>query len=320
MKNFLVVFSVVAVAIAAWAETPVSGTVAGKWTKEGSPYRVTGDLTVARGSTLRIEPGVDVVFDGPYTLTVEGKLVAGQKKRHLSIRFEIGSKKDPERTVKFTTDLDKNPAGWGGIKFVRAGDENEILNGAIEHVRSTGDGGGIRCDDSEVALVNCTLSDCAAEGTGGGIAVIEGGMAFTNGTIENCRAGAAGGAIYGDHAEIALTNCSISHNTGSAGGAVFLTRSEFVSTNDTYENNSIGGVSLLDKSEGVFTNSTLSGGGIVCRESELVITNGTIESGTDAALSCLEHSSVVITNATLKGGKGLDKDESSEVVATNVEY
>jgi hypothetical protein len=313
MKNFLVVFSVVALTLAVWAETPVSGMVDGKWTKEGSPYRVTGDLTVAKATTLWIEPGVEVIFAGPYTLTVEGRLAAGvQKGIHLRM------KANPP--VKFTTDLSANAAGWGGIKFVKAGDENEIVNGIIEHVRATGDGGGIRCDHSEVALTNCTLSDCAAEGTGGGIAVIEGSVALTNGTIENCRAGAAGGGVYGDHAEIALTNCDLKNNTGSAGGAVFLTRSEFVSTNDTYENNSIGSVTLFDKSEGVFTNSTLSGGGIVCRASELVITNGTIESGTEAALSCLEHSSAVITNATLKGGKGLDKDETSEVVATNVEY
>lgn len=301
------------VAAAAWAETPVSGTVSGTWTADGSPYHVTGDLTVASGSTLWIEPGIYVIFDGPYVLTVEGRLVAGKKK---GIRLRWSD----QPAVKFTTDFEKNPAGWGGIRFVKAGDENELVNSTIEHVRASGDGGGIRCDHSGVALTNCTLSDCATTGAGGGMAVIGGELALTNGTIENCRAEGQGGGVYGSSAEIALTNCTVRNNLAAAGGAVFLSKSEFVCTNGTYENNAIGGVSILDKSEAVFTNSTITGAGILCRESELVITNGTINSGEEAALSCLEHSTVVVTNATLKGGKGLDKDESSQVVATNVEY
>ena len=300
-------------ATAVWAETPVSGTVDGKWTKEGSPYRVTGNLTISKGNSLWIEPGVDVIFAGAYSLTVEGGLIAG-KERGLHLRIS------DQRPVKFTTDLGQNSVGWGGIKFVNAGEDNVLVNCTLEHVRTTGDGGGIQCDHCEISVTNCTISDCATDGTGGGVAMLGGEIALTNCTIENCRAGTQGGAIYGANTEVALTNCTIKNNTGSAGGAIYLTKGELVSTNDTYEGNSIGGITLLAKSEGVLTNSTLEGSGIICSASELVITNGTIHSGEDAALSCTEHSSAVITNATLKGKKGLDKDESSEVVTTNVSY
>ena len=46
------------------------------WTKEMSPYLVTGNLLVEKDDTLSIEPGVDVQFSGDYYLQIEGRLSA----------------------------------------------------------------------------------------------------------------------------------------------------------------------------------------------------------------------------------------------------
>jgi parallel beta-helix repeat protein len=46
------------------------------WYSADSPYIVTGDVTVEPGFTLTIEPGVEVKFDGVYSITVDGKLIA----------------------------------------------------------------------------------------------------------------------------------------------------------------------------------------------------------------------------------------------------
>ena len=216
MKTISLFIITLLTAALALAETPVSGVVEGKWTKDGSPYRVTGDLRVENAHTLRIEPEVDVVFEGPYTLTVEGRLLAGTKKR---LGIEVNWKGRDERTVRFTTDLEKNPQGWGGIIFLKAGDENELTNCEISHARGGSNGGGVRCENSEVAITNCTFTDCAATGSGGAIAVIDGGAAITNCTLVNNRAGGSGGGVYVTNGELAITNCTIAMN---AGGGIHL--------------------------------------------------------------------------------------------------
>lgn len=52
----------------------VNGNVSGLWTK-GNTYRVTGNITVPAGQTLTIEEGVEVKFDGYYSLIVNGTIL-----------------------------------------------------------------------------------------------------------------------------------------------------------------------------------------------------------------------------------------------------
>lgn len=59
----------------------VSGNVNGLWTK-GNTYRVTGDIIVPNGQTLTIEEGVEIKFDGYYSLIVNGTLLANGSSNH----------------------------------------------------------------------------------------------------------------------------------------------------------------------------------------------------------------------------------------------
>jgi parallel beta-helix repeat protein len=58
--------------------TYVSGSITmdTTWNLTDSPYIVTGDVTVEPGFILTIEPGVEVKFDGTYSIIVDGILIA----------------------------------------------------------------------------------------------------------------------------------------------------------------------------------------------------------------------------------------------------
>jgi len=88
--------------------TNVSGDIyTTAWRKEGSPYRVVGSATVAKGSLLTIEPGVDVLFDSDVPFEVKGRLTAEGTDKD-SIRFLPGS------SVR-----------WGGIR-ISGGDSSTL--------------------------------------------------------------------------------------------------------------------------------------------------------------------------------------------------
>lgn len=46
------------------------------WTKANSPYSLTGNVLVNQGVTLKIEPGVTVIFKSDYNIQVNGTLIA----------------------------------------------------------------------------------------------------------------------------------------------------------------------------------------------------------------------------------------------------
>ena len=144
-----------------WAQTQVSGTIDGEtWTKAGSPYLVTGKLTVLQ---LTIEPGVQVLFSGNYNLKVDGELVAR------------GTASD---SIIFASE-DGNASGWKGLLFSStASDQCELafvrisgvsgnsalsLQGgtmAFEHVRIVGNSAKpVSISGATLRLTRCDILD-----------------------------------------------------------------------------------------------------------------------------------------------------------------
>ena len=135
-KIFLVicaVFSINTFNIVAQTSVP-AGAVKGLWTLSGSPYLIQGNILIVKDSTLIIEPGVTVEFQGYYKLNVQGRLLA------------IGATAD---TITFTAANTTN--GWKGIRFDNthsANDTSKIMYCKIEYGNATGGepdryGGGI---------------------------------------------------------------------------------------------------------------------------------------------------------------------------------
>jgi hypothetical protein len=110
MKKHVFLFSFLLITLSVFSQTVIpGGSVSGLWSKDKSPYQVTGDILVAVDSVLKIEPGVVVEFQGHYKLNVHGQLLA-QGALGDSVVF----------TIKDTTGLsiDSIPdGGWGGIRF-----------------------------------------------------------------------------------------------------------------------------------------------------------------------------------------------------------
>ena len=59
----------------AYSQTFVSGAVSGVWDSTGSPFYVTDSVCVPTGDSLRIGPGVEVIFQGHYKFCVDSNAV-----------------------------------------------------------------------------------------------------------------------------------------------------------------------------------------------------------------------------------------------------
>ena len=70
MKHFLSIFILLTVkSLTAQTNIP-TGPVSGTWKKANSPFKINGQIYVPKDSTLRIEKGVKVEFQGSYSLEV----------------------------------------------------------------------------------------------------------------------------------------------------------------------------------------------------------------------------------------------------------
>jgi len=101
---------------------PADGIVRGVWRIVDSPFHVKRDITVPTDDSLTIEPGVVVYFDGYFSLTVRGKLVAaGTAGNRITFSWKDGG-----------TDRDK----WVGIYLYSATKASTISYCIIMNARA----------------------------------------------------------------------------------------------------------------------------------------------------------------------------------------
>lgn len=99
-----------------------------RWTLAGSPYRVTASINVAAGSTLRIDPGVNVQCDQNVRITVNGRILAiGTAAQRIVFSHVPGTNS--------ATDVDPIKLGtqtgapkWGGLRIVDSMAQENIVS------------------------------------------------------------------------------------------------------------------------------------------------------------------------------------------------
>ena len=257
------------------AETvSLAGEVSGTWTAADSPYLVEGNITVPAGQTLVIEPGVQVLFQGLYKLTVNGTLQA------------VGTDSD---LIVFSGS--QAAAHWAGLEFTNTPDGSQLTHVIVEG--SLGDG--IYIENASPLISYSTIR----ANEGGGIYMLNSNATLIGNHIINNVNKSSGAGIYMRNSNPELTDNVISNNEVDAppsgyipstrgGGGIFARSSNPVLRNNVISNNSVGAV-------------ITRGGGIQLYYADPILINNTItgNSAGEGAGIHLYYSEPTIVNTIL---------------------
>lgn len=258
-----------------------AGNVSGTWTVAGSPYLIQGSIMIPNGSTLSIEPGVTVSFQGSYKFYIQGRLLA------------IGTSTDSISFIASNTTI-----GWLGIRFDKTPSTNDtskfnyckIKYGQLSRTDSDGNGAALYFSNFSKAIIShCNISNnFALNGKGGGIYLENSNPEITNNSISNNSSHWEGGGICCDNSSSKIFGNSIFNNTASHGAGILCYKygKPIISNNLIYNNIAIvdgGGICTSDGCEPLILNNTISfntantSGGICVASSNPQIENNFIK-------------------------------------------
>jgi len=296
LKGFILLLTVTGTSLSQTSVSP--GDVSGTWMSAGSPYLVQGDITVPSDSTLVIEPGVAVVFQGHYALNVQGRLLA------------IGTAADSiSFTVSDTTgfsNIDSVQGGWYGIRLIDTPPTNDstiLAYCRLEYGKAIGPdypsntGGAISIANfSKVRISNCLVAHSVAGGSylpGGGGIGLTGASAVLEANLiaDNLSTGQGGGLLVNGSKVWSTQNRYIFNMTSGQGGAVLIeggSTLEFQSDIIAYNTSSSSGGGIFAygqpqiSMEGVsfIANAASWGGGIAVFSCSLSVNKCMFESNT----------------------------------------
>jgi len=283
----IILLSVTTVVI---GQTFVSGAVSGVWDSTGSPFYVTDSVCVPSGDSLRIGPGVEVIFQGHYKFCVDSNAVLKA----------IGTAADSILFTAEDTVLTDSTGGHHGIRFYKT------VNCSISYCRiewghafdpmyidvDNFSGGGVFCDSSRITITNCL---------------------FIHNYIGGFMCG-GGGAICSYRSVINIIQNSFIENDGFDSASVIISYSEGVIKRNYFLRNT--GAIFCNRSDPLIESNVMlnnsSGwpaGAIACRGSSPKIINNIIGWNTGdyvGGIACWSGSPLIINN-TIYGNYGYIK-------------
>jgi predicted outer membrane repeat protein len=278
----------------------VSGIVSGIWNTD--TVLVVGNITVPNTSTLNIEPGVLVLFDGHYIIKVEGNVMANGLDND-SISFKVAD------TSGFSN-LQSNEGAWNGLWFEHLSPVNDsslfeyckFEYGKAIGTDSTYWYGGVFCirQYDKIRISNCKFLNNTAYKNGGAIYALTSNFKIEHCEFKNNNCGLEqlygyGGGVCLEYSEATIYRNHFIQNrsTGVGGGLSFEYSNPRIESNSFLDNYSaIGGGLVCLRSDGdqpivnnlfVGNNAFYFGGGLATLETSMLFTNNTIADNTSGA-------------------------------------
>jgi len=275
--------------------TYVSGIISSDttWTATGSPYIVTGNILVAEGVTLTIDPDAVVKFNTGKGLQIAGELIAR------------GTEAEP---IIFTSNqISPAPGDWVNILFTDSSvdaiyDENgDYLSGSIMQYCTVEYGGGsdipaVKIADSSPFVDHCTIKD--NDNSGIYINAASESLVITNNTIQNNSA-VQGGGIITIFATVSISGNIITGNSAIEGGGILASQGDV-----TIISNAITGNSASSRGGGI--DAGYYGGTTTIVNN--IITNNSANSAGGGISTYHGTTSIInntITNNSASGGGGI---------------
>ena len=284
MKRLITIYFAVLICSHSFSQTiGFSGSITQNTVWDYDTVKITGNVTVNSGSTLTINAGTLIQFQGNYKISSVGSL-------HL-----LGSK---ERNIVFTINdttgyySNRSNIGWGGLELKYNWDggsygnsnsnDSTIINYCVFEYSKVG---AIAIENfSKIRISNSVFRrNYGSDGSGIN-------LYYSNALINNCSffenySYNSGGAMFLWSASPKIYNSSFINNEGSQGGAIDITGDKALLINNIFYYNSTynGGAIKFHGFYGILANNiicynkaTYGGGAIYGGSGNLLIVNNTI--------------------------------------------
>lgn len=266
------------------------GAVSGNWYKQNNNYNILNNIYIPEGQSLRIHPGVKVLFHGPFMFEI---------KQNSSL-IAYGEQGDSVVFMPSDTII-----GWKGIKLTNTENEDTLSFCIISHSKERG----LTIKNSSPNISNCKISNNYVYGNGGGIYLQNSGSMMKENTICNNIACGDGGGIHGIECcgNLTLINNTIMFNKSlNCAGGMSLYDSHVKISGNCFSNNyslfHAGGILLLRSNARV--------------ENNLVINNQTPEIG--GGLKVESSNPLLISNTFANNKSGIAKGGGIGIVGGNL--